>query len=348
MNKQRTKIDELLVDMPIYVRDYTRSKLVIPYSYVTLINYLRIFKRFFAWLMDNNYTKATHIKEIELHELENLPKQAIEKYRIELRENINKKNHRRLNKNTINHIFSALKSLFHYLSAESEDIDGNSYIDRDVMSRIQLSRERETLSYRASRLEGKLFLGEDTSNFIDYIENNFQHSLSNKQKRCFEKTKKRDLAIISLFLASGIRISELVNIKVNDIDLDEAVVQITRKNNKEDSVPIAKFALPYLMEYEKKRNTLHSDDDYLFMSLYQGHYSRITEAAVYCLVTKYSEAFKVKVSPHTLRHTLATRLYSKTKSQVLVSQQLGHSTSKATDLYTHIVDKDLKKALDNL
>ena len=46
MNKQRTKIDELLVDMPIYVRDYTRSKLVIPYSYVTLINYLRIFKRF--------------------------------------------------------------------------------------------------------------------------------------------------------------------------------------------------------------------------------------------------------------------------------------------------------------
>ena len=62
--------------------------------------------------MDNNYTKVTHIKEIELHELENLPKQAIEKYRIELRENINKKNHRRLNKNTINHIFSALKACF--------------------------------------------------------------------------------------------------------------------------------------------------------------------------------------------------------------------------------------------
>ena len=57
------------------------------------------------------------------------------------------------------------------------------------MSRIQLSRERETFSYRASRLEGKLFLGEDTSNFIDYIENNYQHTLSYKQKRCFEKNK---------------------------------------------------------------------------------------------------------------------------------------------------------------
>ncbi|WP_420909799.1 tyrosine-type recombinase/integrase [Lactococcus garvieae] len=138
--------------------------------------------------------------------------------------------------------------------------------------------------------------------------------------------------------------SELVKIKLNDIDLENAVVQITRKNNKEDSVPIAKFALPYLMEYKKKRNTLLSEDDYLFMSLYQGHYSRITEAAVYCLVTKYSEAFKVKVSPHTLRHNLATRLYSKTKSQVLVR----HSTSKATDLYTHIINTDLKDALNDL
>jgi hypothetical protein len=97
--------------------------------------------------MDNNYTKAIKITEIELHELENLPKQAIEKYRIDLRENIDKNNQRRLNKNTINHIFSALKSLLRYLSTESEDSDGNSYIERDVMSRIQLSRERETLSY---------------------------------------------------------------------------------------------------------------------------------------------------------------------------------------------------------
>ncbi|WP_407281323.1 hypothetical protein [Lactococcus formosensis] len=191
MKNLREKIDEVSLDRPIYIRGYTRSKFVPPYNYITLINYLKIFKRFFIWLMDNNYTKAIKITEIELHELENLPKQAIEKYRIDLRENIDKNNQRRLNKNTINHIFSAFKSLFRYLSTESEDSDGNSYIERDVMSRIQLSRERETLSYRASRLEGRLFLGEDTSNFIDYIENKYQHTLSYKQKRCFEKTKKK-------------------------------------------------------------------------------------------------------------------------------------------------------------
>ena len=58
MNYQRQKIDEMLEVMPFYVRDYTRSKLVIPYSLVTIINYLRIFKRFFQWLIDNNYCKS--------------------------------------------------------------------------------------------------------------------------------------------------------------------------------------------------------------------------------------------------------------------------------------------------
>ena len=348
MNYQRQKIDELLEVMPHYVWDYTRSKLVIPYSLVTIINYLRIFKRFFQWLIDNNYCKSDKISEIELFELENLPKQVLEKYRIDLRENISMKNRKQLNRNTVNHIFSALKSLFKYLAVESEDSEGNSYINRNVMCRIQLPNERETLAYRASRLEGKLFLNDDTENFIAYIDHLYALELNSKQKKSFEKTKQRDLAIISLFLASGIRISELSHIKIDDLDLENAVVQITRKNNKEDAVPIAKFALPYLLTYKKKRLKLNSQDDYFFLSFYKGCYSRISEAAVYYSVVKYSSAFKIKVSPHALRHTLATRLYSKTQSQVLVSQQLGHSTSKATDLYTHIVNTDLTEALNGL
>ena len=55
------------------------------------------------------------------------------------------------------------------------------------------------------------------------------------------------------------------------------------------------------------------------------------------MVAKYSEDFKVRVTPHKLRHTLATRLYDATKSQVLVSRQLGHASTQVTDLYTHIL-----------
>ena len=66
------------------------------------------------------------------------------------------------------------------------------------------------------------------------------------------------------------------------------------------------------------------------------------------LVAKYSQDFKVRVTPHKLRHTLATRLYSATKSQVLVSHQLGHASTQVTDLYTHIVNDEQKNALDKL
>ena len=66
------------------------------------------------------------------------------------------------------------------------------------------------------------------------------------------------------------------------------------------------------------------------------------------MVGKYSKAFKIKVSTHKLRHTLATRLYAETNSQVLVSHQLGHASTQVTDLYTHIVDEEQKNALDRL
>ncbi len=66
------------------------------------------------------------------------------------------------------------------------------------------------------------------------------------------------------------------------------------------------------------------------------------------MVAKYSEDFKVRVTPHKLRHTLATRLYDATKSQVLVSHQLGHASTQVTDLYTHIVNDEQKNSLDSL
>lgn len=65
-------------------------------------------------------------------------------------------------------------------------------------------------------------------------------------------------------------------------------------------------------------------------------------------LAKYSAGFKIRVTPHKLRHTLATRLYDATKSQVLVSHQLGHASTQVTDLYTHIVNDEQKNALDKL
>lgn len=114
---------------------------------------------------------------------------------------------------------------------------------------------------------------------------------------------------------------------------------------------IAAFAKPYLEEYLKiraPRYKAEKQDQALFLTEYRGVPNRIDASSIEKLVAKYSQDFKVRVTPHKLRHTLATRLYSATKSQVLVSHQLGHASTQVTDLYTHIVNDEQKNALDKL
>ena len=99
------------------------------------------------------------------------------------------------------------------------------------------------------------------------------------------------------------------------------VIDVTRKGGKRDSVNVAAFAKPYLEQYlaiRDKRYKTEKTDTALFLTLYRGVPNRIDASSVEKMVAKYSEDFKVRVTPHKLRHTLATRLYDATKSQVLV------------------------------
>ena len=166
-----------------------------------------------------------------------------------------------------------------------------------------------------------------------------QQTLSNRALSSFNKNKERDLAIIALLLASGVRLSEAVNLDLRDLNLKMMVIDVTRKGGKRDSVNVAAFAKPYLEQYltiRDKRYKTEKTDTALFLTLYRGVPNRIDASSVEKMVAKYSEDFKVRVTPHKLRHTLATRLYDATKSQVLVSHQLGHASTQVTDLYTHI------------
>ena len=129
------------------------------------------------------------------------------------------------------------------------------------------------------------------------------------------------------------------------------VIDVTRKGGKRDSVNVAGFAKPYLEQYLEIRQTRYKaekQDTALFLTEYRGIPNRIDASSVEKMVGKYSQDFKIRVTPHKLRHTLATRLYDATKSQVLVSNQLGHASTQVTDLYTHIVNDEQKNALDKL
>ncbi len=124
------------------------------------------------------------------------------------------------------------------------------------------------------------------------------------------------------------------------------VIDVTRKGGKRDSVNVASFAKPYLEKlisvYVINAIRLKSKMLPYFLTEYRGVPNRIDASSIEKMVAKYSQDFKIRVTPHKLRHTLATRLYDATKSQVLVSHQLGHASTQVTDLYTHIVNDEQK------
>lgn len=219
------------------------------------------------------------------------------------------------------------------------------------MKKVQTKKKSETLASRAENIKGKLFLGDETQGFLDYIDSEYEKTLSNRAHSSFFKNKERDLAIIALILASGIRLSEAVNVDLRDLNLNTMIVEVTRKGGKRDAVPFAPFAKTYFERYLEVRSQRYkttAKDTAFFVTLYRDIASRIDPSSVEKLVAKYSQAFKVRVTPHKLRHTLATRLYAQTNSQVLVSNQLGHASTQVTDLYTHIINEEQKNALDSL
>lgn len=121
-----------------------------------------------------------------------------------------------------------------------------------------------------------------------------------------------------------------------------------RKEGKKDVVPIAQFSHKYLNDYFVTRSSIDTEIQAFFITDYDKKIRKISNASINKLVAKYSEAYKVRVTPHTLRHTFATRLYNVSHSQVLVSNQLGHTSTKPTELYTHIVSAEAKDALRKL
>ena len=329
--------------MPWFVLEYYQSKLSVPYSFTTLYEYLKEYKRFFDWLIDSGISDADDIASIDIKTLENLTKKDMESFVLYLRERPSLNTYSKkqgVSQTTINRTLSALSSLYKYLTEEVEGPDGEPYFYRNVMKKVSTKKKKETLAAR-----------DETMEFLDYVENEYEVKLSNRAKSSFYKNKERDLAIIALLLASGVRLSEAVNLDLKDINLKMMVIDVTRKGGKRDSVNVASFAKPYLETYlsiRDKRYKAEKQDVALFLTEYRGVPNRIDASSIEKMVAKYSQDFKIRVTPHKLRHTLATRLYDATKSQVLVSHQLGHASTQVTDLYTHIVNDEQKNALDNL
>jgi integrase/recombinase XerC len=222
---------------------------------------------------------------------------------------------------SINRKISALKAFFKFL-LKSKQLTENPLLKHKAL------RSQKKIQIPFSEKEVDLVL-----NQIDYPEGYIGL---------------RDKLIIDLFYTTGIRRSELINLKVSDVNFSSSTIKVLGKRNKERIIPLLPIVIEEIKEYTKVRNLQVPilDAQYLFISQ-KG--VKINNSFVYRIINYYfsNVSEKVKKSPHILRHTFATHLLNNGANINSVKELLGHASLASTQVYTHNSLAELKKVYLN-
>jgi integrase len=343
------KVQEKTKELPWYVAEYIdkrRRKL----SPASLLNYCHDYIIFFDWLLSEQYFKGNR-KDIPLETLEVLTVQQMEDFLSFLEFKLEN------SKLTINRKLSALKSLFHYLQNIAETSDLKPYIQRNVLAKIEFNDIKEDQETIANRIEGKILRGDEYELFRQFVAYDFGTANKDNKKvfNFHQQNRERDTAIISLILGSGLRLSEVVGLDLDDIDWKKNRVRVIRKGNKEQYVYFSEQAKLDLEEYIKIRVlkfNISKENKALFIATTmgpKGKSRRLTERSIEKLVEKYARAFgKPELSVHKLRHSFATRYHLENNDIPKLRRQLGHSSVQTTMIYTHLTNDELRSAVNRI
>jgi len=153
---------------------------------------------------------------------------------------------------------------------------------------------------------------------------------------------RRDRAMIEMLYATGMRISELINLKITDVDCNRLIAKVMGKGSKERLIPYGEIAADHLNIYLQDRKDINSNE--IFLS---NRGKKITRGAFWNRIKLYlrKENLKESISPHTLRHAFATHLLNRGADLRSVQILLGHSDLSTTQIYTHIAKKRLGEIL---
>lgn len=159
------------------------------------------------------------------------------------------------------------------------------------------------------------------------------------------ETGLRDRAILELMYASGLRVSEAVNVKMNDIDLDSGILTTTGKGSKTRRIPVGTSAVEWVKSYMATRR---KKKDIEVENLFVTPAGRpLNRQAIYEFIKGYAEKAGLSdVSPHTIRHSFATHLVQNRADIRSVQQMLGHADISTTQIYTHMTDAHLRKSYE--
>ena len=157
----------------------------------------------------------------------------------------------------------------------------------------------------------------------------------------------RDKTLFTLMYACGLRLSEAVNLKWRDIDLNDQIVHITGKGNKQRIVPFIPGCKSLLEDYKVRYwNVKTKDSEHVFIS---NKGTKMTSRGVQYVMQKHADqiGFHMKLHPHMLRHSFATHLLDNGADIRIVQELLGHSSLSTTQIYTHVSTKKLKEVYES-
>lgn len=169
-------------------------------------------------------------------------------------------------------------------------------------------------------------------------------SISEIENIIHNNLNETELVMMELLYGAGLRVSELVNLELNNIDLDSRYVRCIGKGSKERIIPIGEKAKKAVKSYLKIRELItkkYKLETKQFLLRDNGHL--MTRQDVYVFIRKQGELLKKHISPHTLRHSFATHMLENGADLRVVQELLGHSDVSTTQLYTHVSKKRLKE-----
>ena len=214
---------------------------------------------------------------------------------------------------------SAIKSFFNYLIFEG-------YINESPISNIEAPKQEKKLPV--------VLTEDEIKNLINSIDLNHDFGQRNK-------------TIIEILYGTGIRVSELVNLKLSNIFFKENIIKVIGKGNKERFVPLGEIASCEMKIYINDRNRLKIDSkssDILFLNRYG---RRLTRSMIFKIISDASKRIGLdkKISPHTLRHSFATHLIKNGADLRTIQLILGHESITTTEIYTHLDTLHLEEVL---
>lgn len=316
VNKENIeKMRAVLQELPKFCKQFFRG-IENTTSTRTRLGYALDLRIFFEFIQQNNNSlRRTPIREYPLSLLDQLGREDIEEYLDYLELYYKDDKEYRNDERGKSRKLASLRSMYHYFYT-------SELIEKDVAALVPMPKLHEKEIIRLDP--------DEVAMLLELVENG--EELTETEKRYHRVTKTRDLALLTLLLGTGIRVSECVGLNLNDVDFKNGGIRIVRKGGYEAVVYFGEEVEDALLDYWDERThktAATGHEDALFLSMQN---KRISVRAVEKLVKKYASKVTSlkKITPHKLRSTYGTNLYRETGDIYLVADVLGHKDVNTT------------------